>query len=427
MALTDIAIKKAKALPKRYKLSDAGGLFIEVMPTGAKFFRYRFKLDGKESIYTLGEYPLIGLADARMLRDDARGMVKQGVNPNEQKRLQRAEQAATIEEERRHLERFRFNQLFELWFEHASRDFTDEYAKDIRERIEAHLLPLLGVLPVEDIKPADMIRALKVIEAKGRIETLKRIRQYASRIFRYGVGMGLCERDPVRDLPNDIFQKQTKTNYPHFTAPADLYQLLNAIDAYVGDVSVATALKLAPYVFLRPNELAGLLWSEVDLTPNMSVGGVTLPYGVITIQADRMKVKRGTDHLVPLTPQTRALIESMLPLSDGTAFVFPSPRSPLRPINEQTLNAGLHRLGFKGKHCAHGFRHTASTLLNEMGYNPDHVEKQLAHEGNNPIRSTYNKAQYLSGRLKMLLDWGNHLDSLREGATVIPIRKKIAR
>nr|WP_243750675.1 site-specific integrase [Thiomicrorhabdus marina] len=222
--------------------------------------------------------------------------------------------------------------------------------------------------------------------------------------------MGHCEVDPVRDLPTDIFLKQEKDNYSHITDRAQLYQLLNALDSYIGDISIATALKLAPHVLLRPNELAGLRWDEIDLDKDQ-----------ISISAERMKMKR--PHIVPLSKQAKALIESMQVFQEQSAFVFPSPRTTARPINGQSLNAGLHRIGFKGKQTAHGFRHTASTLLNELGFNSDHIEKQLAHEQANQIRGVYNKAEYLPARSKMMQAWSNHLDSLKNGSDVIPINR----
>ncbi|MGC9386997.1 MAG: tyrosine-type recombinase/integrase [Hydrogenovibrio sp.] len=428
MALTDAQIRKAKPTGKLQKLSDGSGLRLEVTKAGTKVFKYRIRMDGKDSDYKIGEYPNMTLAEARNVRDEIKALVQQGIHPNDHKKQQQAEQEQEAARQQAKAARLSFRQLFEEWHRHNSEskggdNWKINYAKDIRERVEAHLIPLLGNLPAEDIKPQHMIRALKEIEAKGRLETLKRSRQYASRIFSYGVGMGYCERNPVRDLPNDIFQKQKKTNYSHVSERKDLHQLLNAIDGYLGDISTATALKLAPYVFLRPKELAGLRWDEVNLTDDLKLGTATLKHGAITIKADRMKM--GREHIVPLSQQTRALIESMLVFSDGTDFVFPSPRTKARPISEQSLNAGLHRIGFKGKQTAHGFRHTASTLLNEQGFNRDHIEKQLAHEGGkDAVRETYNKAEYLSQRADMMQAWADHLDSLKAGADVVPLFAK---
>ena len=324
--------------------------------TGAKIFRFRYRhpLTKKEQVFTIGEYPAVSLAQARIYRDDAKALLANGVDPNEHKAEQKA--VAAVQQEKQEIleSRLKFIDLFKEWHAHNTESWSYAHAKDIFERIEKHLLPTLGNVPVDDIKPKDIIHTLKLLEVAGTLETLKRVKQYASRIFRYGVGMGLCERDPTRDLPNDIFKKQEKGNYPHLTSRAELYQLFNALDNYVGDFSTKVALQLAPHLFLRPNELAGLQWSEIDLDK-----------ALITIPAERMKMKR--PHLVPLSKQAIQLIEEIKPFSCEGEYVFPSPRTKSRPMSEQSLNAGLHRIGFKGKQTAHGFRHTASTLLNEKG------------------------------------------------------------
>lgn len=411
--LTDTKLRGFKPQVKAYKQTDGGGLYVEVRKTGAKIFRFRYRhpQTKKEQVFTIGEYPSIGLAQARTIRDEAKSLLAQGIDPNEHK-LEKKNIAALQQEEQQQLEsRLTFIDLFKEWHAHNSESWSYGHSKDIYERIEKHLLPTLGNLPVDDIKPKDMIHTLKLLEVAGTLETLKRVKQYASRIFRYGVGMGLCERDPTRDLPNDIFKKQEKGNYPHLTRHSDLYQLFNAIDNYVGDFSTQIALQLAPHVFLRPNELAGLKWSELDIEN-----------ALITIPAERMKMKR--PHLVPLSEQSIELIKQIEAYSADGIYVFPSARTKSRPMSEQSLNAGLHRIGFKGKQTAHGFRHTASTLLNERGFNSDHIEKQLAHEQANKIRGTYNKAEYFSDRIKMMQSWSDYIDQIKAGNDVIPLYSK---
>lgn len=411
--LTDTKLRKLKPEAKAYKETDGGGLYVEVRKTGAKIFRFRYRhpQTKKEQVFTIGEYPAIGLAQARGLRDEAKGLLAQGIDPNQHK-AQQKEIAAAQQEEQKVLEnRLKFIDLFKEWHGHNAESWSYAHAKDIYERIEKHLLPSLGNMPVDDIKPKDIIHTLKQLELAGTLETLKRVKQYASRIFRYGVGMGLCECDPTRDLPNDIFKKQEKGNYPHLTKRADLYQLFNALDNYVGDFSTQIALQLAPHVFLRPNELAGLKWSEIDFKQALA-----------TIPAERMKMKR--PHVVPLSKQAIELLEHIQPLSGDGVYVFPSARTNSRPMSEQSLNAGLHRIGFKGKQTAHGFRHTASTILNERGFNSDYIEKQLAHEQANKIRGTYNKAEYLAERIKMMQAWSDHIDSIKAGGDLVLIHSK---
>lgn len=405
MALTDVVIRKLKPTGKRFKVSDTNGLILEVMLSGAKFFRYRFKLDGKESIYTIGEYPIIPLAMARQLRDEARALVKLGINPNTHKQSEKEQQRQELAKVEAETNKMTFTDLFHEWHGHNEKRWQFDYADDVMKRVTMHLLPTLGALPLDDIKP------LKGIEALGRIDTMKKIRSYTGSIFKYGIGFGYCENNPAQNLPNDIFDRsKKKKNHPHLTKPKDLFQLLNAIDSYNGDVSTATALKLAPYLFLRPSELAGLKWREVDLTNN-----------TITIEAERMKMKR--EHMAPLSKQAKEIILAMRDISGHCDYVFPSPRTDTRPLCAQTLNTGLHRLGYKGKQTVHGFRHTASTLLNEQGYNRDHIEKQLAREESNSVRDSYNKAEYLPWRKEVMQDWSDYLDALKRGGDVIPINQ----
>ncbi|QKI88967.1 tyrosine-type recombinase/integrase [Thiomicrorhabdus xiamenensis] len=408
MALTDTQIRKAKSNGKVQKLNDGDGLRLEISKAGTKSFKYRYQVNGKDSNITLGAYPALSLAEARIKRDEVKAAVRQGINPIQQKQQAKAEQQA-IEQTQQN--RLTLTQLFEQWHDHNEGGWNYKYATDVRNRITIHLLPVLGDQFIDEITPQQVIFALKQMEAKGLGDSIRKVQQYTSRMFRYGVGLGLCSVDPVRDIPaGDIFKKQTKQNLHHLTKPADLYQLLNAIDTYLGDISTATALKLAPHVFLRPAELAGLRWSEVDLNN-----------GLITIEANRMKMKR--PHVVPLSRQAKELIQSMQPISGSSEYVFVSPRSQVRPINEQSINAGLKRLGFGGKQTAHGFRHTASTLLNEQGFNRDWIEMQLAHASGDSVRGTYNKAEYLSGRTTMMQAWSDYLDGIKAGADVVPINR----
>jgi integrase len=307
-----------------------------------------------------------------------------------------------------------FEELFREWHQHNSQSernpsgWSYAYALDTRQRVEKWLLPAFGDRPLEEITPREIISVLKEVEAGGALETLKRLRQYACRIYKYGIGLGYCEWNPAADLPSDIFAKQQKTNYAHLTKSAELRQLFKAIESYCGDISTKVALTMAPYVFLRPKELAALEWSEIDLNK-----------GVIEIKADRMKKKRA--HIVPISKQVNAWLEEQARYSSGSKFVFRSPRTEHRPISEQSLNAALHRIGFKGLQTVHGFRHTASTILNELGFNRDWIEKQLAHEEANQVRGTYNKAEYLKERASMMQAYANHLDGIKAGADVVPL------
>lgn len=406
MRLSKTKIDKIKPNGKVQKFNDGNGLRLEVSKAGTKLFKLRFKINGKDSDITIGKFPSLSLAEARVQRDKLQKLIRNGKNPNDLKKHRQKQTEA--KQEQKEQERT-FEQIFHEWFAHTKDSWSENHAEDVHNRITQYLIPSLGKLDVKSIKPRNIIMTLKKMEAKGVPESMKRVKQYASRIFRFGVGLGYCEIDPVRDIPfDDIFKKPKKQNLAHITEPRDLQQLLNAIESYSGDISTLAALQLAPHVFLRPSELAGIMWSEVDLKNK-----------TMTIRASLMKMKRA--HIVPLSSQALEIIKNIRDYSKDSTYVFPSPRTKARPINEQTLNSALHRLGYKDKHTTHGFRHTASTLLNELGFNSDHIEKQLAHEEGNSVKATYNKAEYLQARIAMMQAWSDTLDRIRSGETELEL------
>ncbi|MDX1346965.1 MAG: tyrosine-type recombinase/integrase [Thiomicrorhabdus chilensis] len=419
MALTDTGIKALKSKEKLYRQVDADRLYIQVSPKGLKTWYARFDLEQgsskKSDSISFGRYGNnpneISLKQARDMNRNIQKLAARGINPklyksllHEADILSAIEKSVQDEIAKQELEAksnvLTFNELFLLWHKHNSETWSYAHARDIRERIDKHLIPQIGSMALDDIKPMDVIKALKIIEQGGRVETTRRVKQYANRIFKFGIGFGHCERNPASELPDDIFKKAEKSNYAHTTDPKVLTQILNAIDEYAGDIVTKKALELAPYVFLRSKELAGLEWSEVDFDN-----------GVIEIPAERMKKKRV--HLVPISSKVKEILDYMQPLSGDSKYIFPSPRTKSRPIGEQTLNPALHRLGFKNIQTFHGFRHTASTMLNEMGFMGDIIEKQLAHEEINKVRGAYNKAQYIEQRKEMMQEWAKFLNGLK--------------
>lgn len=400
--LTDTKIQKLKSREKPYREVDQNGLYLLIEPNGIKKWQFRFtwKVDGKKKRpwQSLGQYPYVSLKRARELVTESKVLLAQNINPIEYKK----ELLKKVEENEASIisNQMTFGELFETWHKHNADSWEYEHAKDIWNRINNHLLPSLSKCCLDDIKPMDMINALKKIEQKGYIETTRRVKQYANRIFKFGIGFGYCERNPASDLPEDIFKKNKSVNYPHVIESKALKQVLLAIDSYHGDVVTLKALQMQPHVFLRSVELAGIRWEEIDLHNRL-----------IQIPADRMKKNRA--HIVPITDQVLDIIDFMKPISEHSDFLFPSPRTIKRPINEQSLNSALHRLGLKGVQSFHGFRHTASTLLNEMGFHGDFIEKQLAHEESNKVRKVYNKAEYLVKRQDMMQKWSLFLDSIK--------------
>ena len=291
--------------------------------------------------------------------------------------------------------------MFNQWFELNKESWKPNYQQDLIKRSKKHLSPYIGNRNVSEITSQEMLGVFKIIESAGTIDTLHKVKGCASRVFRYCVGLGIIEHDPTRDLPNEIFKRKKVTHLAHITDPKEIGGLLRMIDEYQGTYQIENALKMAPYLFLRPGELAGLEWNEVDLKDKL-----------IRINAKRMKMK--TTHLVPLCPQVMSLLENLKNIKTGSGFVFPSLRSNARHISPESLRAGLRRMGISNEEMTtHGFRHMASTRLYELGYKGDVIERQLAHGERNKIKAAYNHAEHLEDRRIMMNEWANYLDNLK--------------
>ena len=403
--LTDTKIKTLKPKDKRYRIADANGLVLEIKPNSAKYWRYRYRFDGRANMISIGEYPFITLAQARQDRDKYKALLYQGINPSTYKKEIRAEKAAN-----KISEQSTFNKMFFDWYEHNKELWKPNYCKDILKRTTKHLLPYIGDKPIESITSKEMLRIFKIIESAGTIDTLYKVKGVASRVFRFCVGLGVIEHDPTRDLPSDIFKKRKVSNYAHISDPKEIGGLLRMIDQYKGSYQIATALKIAPYIFVRPLELAGLKWSEVDFTDKL-----------IRIGAERMKM--GETHIVPMSEQVIKLLESIKDIEVGSVFVFPSPATSKRHISPESLRAGLRRMGLSNDEMTtHGFRHMASTRLYELGFNGDVIERQLAHGERNKIKAAYNHAQHLEERRIMMNKWADYLDGLRDNQALEQVK-----
>ena len=395
--LTDTKIKALKPKNKIYRVSDSHGLVLEVKPSDTKYWRYRYRFETKANMIGMGEYPIISLAQARQNRDKYKALLYQGINPSAYKKEIKAEKTA-----KKISEQSTFSKMFFDWYEHNQEFWKLNYRKDIINRTTKHLLPYIGDTPIENINSKEMLRIFKIIENAGTIDTLYKVKGVASRVFRFCVGLGIIEHDPTRDLPSDIFKKRKVSNYAHISDPKEIGGLLRMIDQYKGTYQVRTALKIAPYVFLRPLELAELKWSEVDFKDKL-----------IRIDAERMKM--GKTHLVPLSNQVIKLLENIKNIETGSIYIFPSPKNSKSHISPESLRAGLRRMGFSNDEMTtHGFRHMASTRLHELGFNGDVIERQLAHGEPNKIKATYNHAQHLDKRKIMMSEWANYLDRLRD-------------
>lgn len=403
MALTDIAIRNAKAGPKPYKLGDALGLFLLVQPTGGKLWRVKFRIDGREKKLAIGTYPEVSLAEARKRRDDARDLMAAGKDPAREK--QRGKTRARLEADNT------FAAISAEYCKKRSRDGSKAWAPATAVRSEyllSLLAPALGTMPIGQIEPTDILGAIRKIEGKGNLESARRTLQLASAVFRYAVATARLASDPTRDLRGAL-TAPTVTHYAAITDPKRVGELLRAIDGYEGQGLTRHALQLAPLVFVRPGELRHAEWSEIDLDG-----------ALWTIPAEKMKMRKA--HHVPLPRQAVDLLRELHSVTGPAGYVFPSIRTRTRPMSENTVNAGLRRLGYgPDEMTGHGFRAMASTLLNESAkWHPDAIERALAHGDEDRVRAAYHRGAHWKERVEMAQWWGDYLDQLRKGADIVP-------
>ncbi|MBF5089835.1 DUF4102 domain-containing protein [Novosphingobium sp. NBM11] len=402
MALTDVAIRNAKPREKPYKLGDSLGLFLLVQPSGGKLWRLKYRVDGKEKKLAIGSYPEVGLADARRRRDEARELLSIGKDPSREKK--RSKVRAQVQAETT------FSAIAAEYCEKRRRDGQKAWAASTATRCE-YLLSLLngsiGKLPITDIEPSDVLVAVRRIESKGKLESARRTLQLASSVFRYAVATARLSSDPTRDLRGAL-TAPTVTHYGAIIEPVQVGELLRAIDGYEGQPLTKLAMQLAPHVFVRPGELRHAEWAEFDLEG-----------ALWTIPASKTKMRK--DHLVPLSRQALAVLADARALTGTDGYVFPSIRSHKRPMSDNTINAGLRRLGYAtDEMTAHGFRAMASTLLNESGkWHPDAIERALAHGDSDKVRAAYHRGAHWKERVAMAQWWSDYLDQLREGAQIL--------
>jgi integrase len=386
--LTDTVIKAAKPQEKPYKLSDRDGLVLLVNPNGSRWWRLRFHFEGKEKMFSLGTYPEVPLKRAREKRDEARRLLADGINPSAKRSAEKAAVTDTFEAVGRE------------WFAQQTPNWAPSHSIKILARLEQDLFPWLGSRPVGAIKAAELLGTLRRIEKRGALDTAHRAHQNSGQIFRYAVATGRAERDPSGDLRGALAPAKP-SHYPTITDPEKIGVLLRAIDGYSGSQIVRLALKLAPLVFVRPGELRAAEWTEFDFKKQEW-----------RIRAERMKAR--VQHIVPLSKQAIVVLEELQPLTGDTKYLFPSIRTWIKPMSENTVNAALRGLGFSSDELtAHGFRSMASTLLNEQGWHRDAIERQLAHGERDQVRAAYNYAEHLPERRKMMQSWADYLDGLR--------------
>lgn len=404
MPLTDTAIKGAKPNLKPLKMFDGGGLFLLIAPSGGKWWRLKYRRpDGKENLLSLGTYPDVSLRAARGKRDALRKLLAADIDPSTQRK---AEKAALSSENG-------FEAVALEWQAKFSSKWSPDHAERVRRRLELYLFPYIGSRPIGKITAPEFLGVLRRIEARGTLETAHRAMQNAGQVFRYAVATARAERDPTADLRGALAPVR-ETHFASITNPAAIGHLMRDLAGYQGAFVTQCALRLAPLVFVRPGELRCAEWSEIDLDA-----------AEWRIPAERMKAR--VLHIVPLSKQAVEILHELYALTGRGHYVFPGARTNGRPMSENAVLAALRRLGYeKGQMTGHGFRSMASTILNEQGWNPDAIERQLAHGERNKVRGAYNYAEHLPERRKMMQQWADYLDKLKAGADVVSIHAKAA-
>ena len=402
MALSNTAIINAKATEKAYKLYDIDGLFLQVTPNGGKWWRLKYRFDGKEKLLSLGTYPEISLSQARQRRDDARKLLATDIDPSENRK-----QAKVIS-------KLNADNSFEIvareWWRSYMANKADSHKEKVIRRFELYLFPWIGNKPISTLTAPQILETVKRIEKQNKLETAHRTLQAAGQVFRYAVQTGRAVRDVTSDLKGALPATVVK-HMAAFTEPKDVMELLRAFDAFNGTLTVQCAIKLAPLVFARPGELRMAKWADIDL----EVG--TWQYLVS---------KTKTDHIVPLSTQALAILHEIHPVSGHGEYVFQGGHSPLKPMSESAINAALKRMGYDTQKdiTGHGFRAMARTILHErLNIDPAIIEHQLAHKVPDTLGSAYNRTKFIEQRKLMMQTWADYLDELKAGAKVLPFKQ----
>ena len=399
MPLTELTVRKAKASSRPYKLADGGGLFLLVTATGGKLWRLKYRYGRKEKLLSLGRYPETGLKEARDGRSAAKKLLSAGKDPSREKQRAMTSKAADA------LNSFRA--LAEEFIAKTEREGRASATLTKARWFLSLLSHNLTSRPISEIDAPELLREIKKVEAAGHHETARRLRAFSGRVFRYAIATGRAMRNPAADLQGALVSPKV-THHAAILVPDQVGALLRAIDGFEGQPMTKLALQLAPHVFVRPGELRTAEWSEFDFKENFW-----------RIPAPKTKMRK--PHDVPLSQQSLAILEQAKALTGNGRYVFPSVRTFQRPISENTLNAALRRLGYaQDEMTAHGFRSTASTLLNESGkWSADVIERALAHGDRDTVRAAYHRGRHWDERIKMAQWWSDYLDTLRSGAKIV--------
>ena len=388
MKLNARQVDTAKPREKAYQLADGAGLYLEVVPSGSRYWRMKYRFNGKEKRMAFGVYPAVSLAQARALRDDAKKKLAEGIDPSLAKKEEKLVRDVQLNNT--------FQAVALEWHGTKVSRWSEGYASDIIEAFNKDIFPYIGQQPVNEIKPLVLLNVLRRIESRGATEKAKKVRQRCSEVFRYAIVTGRAEYNPAADLTSAMSGHESK-HYPFLTVE-ELPDFFKALAGYTGSPLVVLAARLLILTGVRTGELRGAFWSEFDLEK-----------AVWEIPAERMKMKR--PHLVPLSTQALEIVQQLKVMSGQYPLVFPGRNDPRKTMSEASINQVFKRIGYTGRVTGHGFRHTMSTILHEEGFNTAWIETQLAHVDKNAIRGTYNHALYLEGRREMMQWYADYINA----------------
>ena len=385
--LSDAKIRHAKPAAKPYKLYDGGGLFLLVHANGSRYWRLKYRLAGREKVFAVGVYPEVGLAEAREKALAARRLIRDGADPVVERRRRQIGNTADT-----------FQAIAGDWIASRENHWSPSYRDAVQSALAANLYAQIGGLPVRAITVPILRDALLLMERRGALSALRKVRMWASMVFRYAIATGRADSDPAAPL-RGTFKAHKGRNFAALTKVEEFGELLGSIHAYDGSPVTRSALLLMAYTFTRTGELRAAEWAEIDL-----------PTATWRIPAERMKMREA--HVVPLSTQAMRVLSELRALTGHSRWVFPNERNRQKPMSENTILYALYRMGYHSRATGHGFRSSASSLLNELGFDADVIERQLAHKERNKVRAAYHRAEYLAERREMMQQWADYVDAL---------------
>ncbi len=389
MKLTIRQIDTTKPRDKAFKLSDGGGLYLLVNPSGSKYWRFKYRFAGKEKLLAIGVYPDISLAQARSRREEAKKLLLEGKDPGQERKLEKLSRQLEVESSFEAIAREWYTRRFDRW--------SVSYREEMMRTFEKDVFPFIGHRPIKDIKPLELLEVLSKLETRGATEKARKVRQRCGEVWKYAIVTGRAEYNPAPDLASALVVHE-KEHYA-FLMKDELPDFLRTLETYSGSILVKIAMKLTMLTGVRPGELRKAEWSEFDFEKQLW-----------HIPKERMKM--GRPHMVPLSNQVIDLLNQLRPITSIHSLLFPGRNDPKKPMSDMALTVLVRRIGYSGRVTGHGFRHTMSTILHEQGFNTAWIETQLAHVDKNSIRGTYNHAQYLEGRREMMQWYADYIDSL---------------